>query len=93
MNQVLQTLIIILTVYLFCLFAWAILSWLDQLSPSTASHPFVRSAQRFLDSIVLPYVKLFSFIKPVRLGGAYLDMSSLVAFLALIVVLNILQRL
>ncbi|MBC7644217.1 MAG: YggT family protein [Thermoleophilia bacterium] len=83
----------ILYVYLLCLLVWALMSWIVQLSPGTAYNPYVRKAQRFLDSIVMPYTRLFQFIKPVRLGGGYLDLSFLAAMISLIIVINILGSL
>ena len=73
-----------LSVYLLCIFVWALLSWIPMFSPSLAYNDTVVSLRGFLDSIVLPWVKLFSFIKPVQLGGAMLDLSALVAILVLI---------
>jgi uncharacterized protein YggT (Ycf19 family) len=73
-----------LNVYLLCIFVWALLSWIPMISPSLAYNDTVVSLRGFLDSIVLPWVKLFSFIKPVQMGGTYLDLSALVAILVLI---------
>jgi len=40
----------------------------------------------------MPYIRLFQFIKPVRLGGGYLDLSSLAAMISLIIVIKILGK-
>ena len=84
-----------LQLYIICVFAWVLISWLPMISPSLAYNDGVNSVRRFLDSIVLPWVKLFRFVPPVRIGGAMLDLSALVAILVLqfggIALLNVLQ--
>jgi hypothetical protein len=77
-----------LNIYLLCFFVWAILSWIPQFAPSLMQNPVVSGIQGFLNSIILPWVKLFSFVRPLQLGNVMLDMSSLVAFLVLIVITN-----
>ncbi len=72
-----------LTIYTICVFAWVLISWLPMISPSLAYNEGVTTVRRFLDSVVLPYVRLFRFIPPVRIGGAMLDLSALVAILLL----------
>lgn len=93
MGQVLNIVVTILYVYLLCLFVWALMSWVMQLSPGTAHNPYVRKGQRFLDSILMPYIRLFQFIKPVRLGGSYLDLSSLAAMVSLLIAIKVLSQL
>lgn len=88
MEQALLLIFWFLRIYMLCFFIWALLSWIPQFSPQLAYHPIVSSVRRFLDSIILPYVKLFSFLKPMQMGSMMFDMSSLVAFLTLIVVAN-----
>jgi len=90
-GQVLNIVITILYVYLLCLLVWALMSWVMQLSPGTAYNPYVRKAQRFLDSILMPYIRLFQFIKPVRLGGGYVDLSSLAAMFSILIAIKLLQ--
>ena len=79
--NILQT---FLYIYILCVLIWALLSWLPMVLPELASNTYVRQLQRFLDSVVLPYVGLFRFIKPMRFGNALIDLSSLVAILLLV---------
>ena len=83
MEALIQVLSTFLTIYIICVFAWALISWLPMISPSLAYNSGVVSVRRFLDSVVLPYVRLFRFIPPIRAGGAMIDLSALVAILVL----------
>lgn len=83
MEVLIQVLSTFLTIYIICVFAWVLISWLPMVSPSLAYNEGVISIRRFLDSVVLPYVRLFRFIPPMRIGGAMIDLSSLVAILVL----------
>lgn len=83
MDSLINFLSIFLEIYIFCVLGWVILSWLPMLSPSLAYNSTLVSIRRFLDSVVLPWVKLFRFIPPVRVGGTMLDVSALVAILVL----------
>ncbi|MCW2928022.1 MAG: hypothetical protein JWM86_1990 [Thermoleophilia bacterium] len=84
METVIRILEAFLTIYSLCVFAWALISWLPMISPQLAYNETVLSIRRFLDSVVLPYVRLFRFIPPVRIGGAMLDLSALVAIIVLL---------
>ncbi len=77
-----------LNIYMLCFFVWALLSWIPQFAPSLMQNPILSGLQSFLDTIILPWVRLFSFVKPMRFGNVMMDMSSLVAFLVLIIVTN-----
>lgn len=77
-----------LSIYILCVFVWALMSFLPMISPGLAFNSTVIAVRNFLDSIVLPYVRLFSFIKPVQIGGAMVDLSATVAIIVLIVVQN-----
>ena len=83
MEQVINILGMFLSIYTLCVFAWALISWLPMISPPLAYNGTVVAVRRFLDSIVLPYVRLFRFVPPVRMGGAMIDLSALVAILVL----------
>lgn len=72
-----------LTIYTICLFAWVVLSWLPMISPQLAYNSTVVTIRGFLDSVILPYIRLFRFIPPLRVGGMLLDMSALAAILVL----------
>ena len=82
-----------ITVYLLCIFVWALLSWLPQISPGLAYNEWVRKARDFLDTIVLPFVRLFRFIKPVQVGAMLLDLSSMAAIVTLIILQSIIAGL
>jgi uncharacterized protein YggT (Ycf19 family) len=73
-----------LTLYIICVFAWALISWLPMVSPQLAFNSTVLSIRKFLDSIVDPYVRLFRFVPPVRIGAMMLDLSAMVAIFVLI---------
>jgi uncharacterized protein YggT (Ycf19 family) len=72
-----------LGIYLLCMFIWALLGWLPMVAPGLAFNDVIMSIRKFLDSIILPYVKLFGFIKPVQVGSMLLDLSFIVAFFVL----------
>lgn len=84
MEALIQVLSTFLTVYIICVFAWALISWLPMVSPQLAYNDTVQSIRKFLDSVVEPYVRLFKFIPPVRIGAMLLDLSAMVAIFALI---------
>ncbi|MCB0877500.1 MAG: YggT family protein [Thermoleophilia bacterium] len=83
MDAIINFLSIFLQIYVFCVLGWVILSWLPMLSPQLGYNDTVIQIRRFLDSVVLPWVRLFRFIPPMRVGGAMLDLSALVAILVL----------
>ena len=83
MGTIVEFLGYFLQIYIFCVLGWVILSWLPMLSPQLGYNETVISIRRFLDSVVLPWVRLFRFVPPVRVGGAMLDLSALVAILVL----------
>lgn len=87
-----QFVYLLLFVYSLCVFSWALISWLPMISPQLAYNSTVASVRNFLDSVVLPYVRLFRFVPPVRMGGAMLDMSALVAILVLLVAQRVLPE-
>lgn len=83
MAALIQVLGAFLNIYIICVLAWALISWLPMLSPALAYNSTVLAIRRFLDSVVLPYIRLFRFVPPVRVGGAMLDLSALVAIIVL----------
>jgi uncharacterized protein YggT (Ycf19 family) len=83
MEALIQVLDTFLYIYIICVLAWALISWLPMLSPSLAYNSTVVSIRRFLDSVVMPYIRLFRFVPPVRIGGQMLDLSALVAIIVL----------
>jgi uncharacterized protein YggT (Ycf19 family) len=83
MEQLISILATFLQIYVICVLAWALISWLPMISPSLAYNEHILAVRRFLDSVVLPYIRLFRFVPPVRIGGAMVDLSALVAILVL----------
>lgn len=83
MESVISLLETFLIIYTLCVFAWVLFSWLPMISPQAAYNPTLSSVRRFLDSVVMPYVRLFRFVPPIRIGGQLLDLSALVAILVL----------
>jgi hypothetical protein len=69
---------------------YALIGLLPMVSPGLAFNSTVRTIREFLESIILPYVKLFSFIRPVQVGGALMDLSFLAAFFLLIIAMKVL---
>jgi uncharacterized protein YggT (Ycf19 family) len=95
MEALIQFLNVFYVIYLICIFAWALISWLPMVSPQLAYNETVVTVRRFLDSVVEPYVRLFRFVPPVRIGAMMLDLSALVAILVYTylgrIVLNMLE--
>jgi len=83
MEAVIDIIAMFIGIYTLCVIAWALISWLPMLSPSLAYNDTVVTIRRFLDSIVLPWVRLFRFVPPVRIGAAMVDLSALVAIIVL----------
>jgi uncharacterized protein YggT (Ycf19 family) len=83
MQALIHVLSVFLTIYTICVLGWALISWLPMISPALAYNSTVLSIRRFLDSVVLPYIRIFRFIPPVRIGATMLDLSALVAIIAL----------
>ena len=78
----------LLELYLLLLIARALLSWFQG-----TGGEFVQTLNRFLYLITEPVLKpIRSVIKPVRIGGAYLDLSILVVFVVIQFVLMPLVR-
>ena len=83
MNDLITVLRAFLQIYTICVLAWALISWLPMVSPSLAYNSTVLAIRKFLDSVVEPYIRLFRFIPPVRIGMQQLDLSALVAIIVL----------
>jgi YggT family protein len=77
----------VLTVYLFIVIAWIILSWI-RVSPD---HPVGRLSV-FLDRLVYPIIlPLRRVIPPVRLGGGLLDLSPIVLIIGIQILIAIIR--
>lgn len=74
-------------VYFVLVFAYILSTWL----PSSHSDSINR-VQRFLYDVVTPYLRLFRRVLPqLQLGGVGLDLSPIVAILALVIANRIIQ--
>lgn len=97
MEEVVRILSAFVSIYTLCLFAWVLISWFPMFSPKLAYDSRVLAVRKFLDSVVMPWVRLFRFVPPVRIGGAMLDLSAMVAIFVFIIgsglVINILADL
>jgi YggT family protein len=77
----------VLTVYLFIVIAWIILSWI-RVSPD---HPVGRLSV-FLDRLVYPIIlPLRRVIPPLRLGGGLLDLSPIVLIIGIQILIAIIR--
>lgn len=69
----------VLELYLLLLIARALLSWFQG-----TGGEFIQGVNRFLYVITEPVLKpIRSVVKPVRIGGAYLDLSILIVFVVI----------
>ena len=76
-------------VYLICIIAYIIASWLP-LPYNTA----LNRVQRFLYDVVEPYLRIFRrFIPQLNLGGLGLDLSPIVAIITLTIVYRLVDSL
>ncbi len=74
------------TVYIILIFIRIILSWIPRMPYNRYLSAFVK----FVSDVTDPYLNLFRrFLPMVRLGGAGLDLSPIVATIVLIVVSNL----
>lgn len=73
---------LVLNTYALVLLAWVIMSWVR--IPST--HPLAK-LQLLLDRIVYPVIlPIRRFVPPLRIGGAYLDLSVILVFILIRVI-------
>ena len=78
----------LLYLFLLVLFAYSILSWVTSRAASTYDSPVIK-VQRVLARICEPVLRpVRRLIPPVRVGGVGLDLSVLVVFLVIEVLLN-----
>jgi YggT family protein len=74
------------TVYFILIITRIVLSWIQQFRPLPYNLT-LRAVIGFIEESVDPYLNLFRrFIPPLRLGGAGLDLSPILAIIVLIVV-------
>lgn len=74
------------TVYFILIIARIILSWIQQFRPIPYNMT-LRAVISFIEDSVDPYLNIFRrWIPPLRLGGAGLDLSPIVAIIVLLIV-------
>ena len=74
------------TVYFILIIVRIILSWVQQFRP-LPYNMVLRAVIGFIEESVDPYLNLFRrFIPPLRLGGAGLDLSPILAIIVLLIV-------
>jgi YggT family protein len=82
-------LVVVFWVYVLCMFAYILTSWIP-----LPYNVWLNRIQRFLYDVVDPYLRLFRrFIPQLNVGGLGLDLSPIVAFIALYAVLQVVLRL
>lgn len=87
MDIVLRYINVLLTIYLLCVFAWVLFSWLPR-----TYNPVLTPIRSFLDSIVNPYMNIFrSIVKPISAGGALIDLSPILGMLVLLVLQGVIS--
>ncbi|WP_353081954.1 YggT family protein [Tessaracoccus lapidicaptus] len=73
--------------FIWVLLARVILSWIPMFAPGWTPRGVVLVVVEFIYTVTDPPVKaLQKVIKPIRIGGAYLDLSVLVLFIVLQIV-------
>jgi YggT family protein len=74
------------TVYFILIITRIVLSWIQQFRPIPYNLA-LRAVIRFVEESVDPYLNLFRrFIPPLRVGGAGLDLSPILAIIVLLIV-------
>jgi YggT family protein len=74
------------TVYFILIITRIVLSWIQQFRP-LPYNPALRTLIGFVEESVDPYLNVFRrFIPPLRLGGAGLDLSPILAIFVLLIV-------
>jgi YggT family protein len=82
-----RIIVIVLELFLLALFAYSILSWVIAAGNMAYDSP-VRKIQNVLSAICEPVLRpVRRIIPPVRMGGAGLDLSVMIVFLVILVVL------
>jgi YggT family protein len=87
-----QLLLFALRAYYYMLFLYIILSLLQSLA-GLRLPDFLRPAANFVYDVCEPFLRIFRGILPaIRLGGMGLDLSPIIAFLVLQIVIAIVSR-
>jgi YggT family protein len=89
MSGIVNVIYLAVTVYAWLIVARAVMSWLN-LRPGNAAY----SIYKVLIDVTEPYLRIFRRVIPMpRIGGAAIDLSSVVALIVLFIVLQILPYL
>jgi YggT family protein len=79
---------LLLTIYLFVLLLHVIFSWVPR--PPEPIMPFVLGVRRLVEPVAAPLRRM---IPPLRLGGVGLDLSIIVLFIGVRILMSITSRL
>lgn len=86
MSPIGATLVLVLEVYWFVLLLHVIFSWVPR--PPEPLVPFVLGVRRLVEPVVAPVRKI---LPPLRLGGIALDLSIIVVFIGVRILINIIR--
>lgn len=86
MSPIGAALVLVLEVYWFVLLLHVIFSWVPR--PPEPLVPFVLGVRRLVEPVVAPVRKV---IPPLRLGGIALDLSIIVVFIGVRILINIIR--
>ncbi len=86
MSPIGATLVLLLEVYWFVLLLHVIFSWVPR--PPEPLVPFVLGVRRLVEPAVAPVRKV---LPPLRLGGIALDLSIIVVFIGVRILINIIR--
>ena len=81
-----------LTLLLWVLIIGVVISWIEAIRPVPYSSPFapaVRAVSRFTNAVFRPFSNL---VPPIRVGGAALDVSPIIVFIIINILLVVLPR-
>lgn len=77
---------LILECYLVILFARAVLSWFP-IHPGSGAYQFARALDKVTEPVLAPVRRL---LPPVRAGGIGIDLSFMIVFVVILIVIQIL---
>jgi len=82
---------LLLTIVLYTMFAWIILSYVAAYGRLPWGHP-IRKVYDFLNKLIEPVLRpIRRVLPPLRIGGAALDLSPLVVWLAVLLIMSVIN--
>ena len=82
---------LLLTIVLYTMFAWIILSYVAAYGRLPWGHP-IRKVYDFLNKLIEPVLRpIRRVLPPLRIGGAALDLSPLVVWLAVLLIMRVIN--